>query len=105
MELVTTRAGVPIIIDDDGMAYPLIREYTQDIALMDDEDGFLIDRIMAKIKEAVFVITGIDPTLPHEEWFIEWTAMLTILQFNEPIHVLRDATRLSAQLKYEEGEA
>lgn len=105
MELISTPAGVPIVIDDEGAAFPLIREYTQDIAIMDADEGDLIDTLMERIKEAVFTITGIDPTLPHEEWFIEWRALMTVVQFNEPIHVLRDATNLSAQLRNEEDQA
>jgi hypothetical protein len=104
MDFLTTPVGVPVIIDGDT-AIPLIREMTGEIGVMDADDGDLIDRLMKQIKEAVFVIAGIDPTLDHEEWYAEWKALMVVTQFSEPIHVLRDATHLSMQLRSEEASA
>jgi hypothetical protein len=104
MDFLTTPTGVPIIIDGEH-AIPLTRDMIGEIGVMDaDEDGF-IDTLMEQIKESVFTIAGIDPTLGNEEWWTEWVSLMTVLQFSEAINVLREASMLSAQLRAEEASA
>lgn len=104
MDILATPVGVPVPAID-GEVFPLVRENIGEIGIIDADYPGAIDTMMGMVKEAIFTIAGIDPTLNDEEWYAEWVALMTVLQFSDAIHVLRDARNLSAQLQSEEAPA
>lgn len=104
MDILRTPNGTPIPVVD-GEAFPLTRENAALIGILDADYPGTIDTMMGMLKEAIFIITGIDPTLSDEDWYAEWSALMSVNSFADPIHVLGEARRTAEHLRSEEASA
>jgi hypothetical protein len=97
VNIVTTNAGVPSILDGDTLI-PLDAGHIGWLVALCIDTPDIIDEAFNAIKANLSVIAGIDPMLPNDDWWQEFNALMVIVQYQPALSALQQARHQAASM-------